>query len=119
VAAIDFSGKLTRNGWLPLPGRVTRIVVALGECGATPTGGSARGAAIPGSIVPPGSKLTSCVEDSVDSGAGEEAESAKRAFAEYSDPRVSSVDFSSGGKVSPGLPEIPDSFALVAAGVEV
>lgn len=34
VAAIVLFGKLTRNGWLPRSGTVTRIVEVLGTCGA-------------------------------------------------------------------------------------
>lgn len=36
VAAIVLLGKLTLNGWLPLPGTVTRTVEGLGRCGGEP-----------------------------------------------------------------------------------
>jgi hypothetical protein len=36
VAAIVFSGNLTLIGWLSWLGTVTRIVEALGRCGAAP-----------------------------------------------------------------------------------
>ena len=116
MAAIVFSGKLSRNGWLPPPGRVMRIVEDLGRFNvALIVGDRLPAAALPDSIAPLCSRLTSRLADRKDP---DVSASVVRTFAEYSALRVFSSDFLSEGVASPSL-RLPDSFALVTAGMEI
>ena len=130
-AAIGFSGKFSRNDLLPLAGAVTRIAeggdgcgaaavegvtlrgagfldapligpTALGECaGLGLVGGGVFRAISP--VEPLRSGLASGLADGLDSIAGDEFETVESTFANDSESRVLSLDFSSEGVASSSL----------------
>jgi len=123
VAAIALAGKLTLEGWLSRPGRVTRIGEDLGKCGAAAiVGVSLCGAGLLGairSIAPLWSEFTSGLADGSDSVVGSESESMEGICARYSETRVFSLDFSSEG-VALSSPFVPaEALEVTTGGVGV
>jgi hypothetical protein len=100
VAAIVFTGKFTRNGWLLRPAKLTRIV-ELGRCGAAMIADAgaigAVGARLPGAVLGglAASGETAGLAGGLDSVVGAELESEGRASGRYSEPGVLSLEFSS------------------------
>ena len=142
VAAIAFFGKLTLNGGLLRPGTVTRIVERIGGCdpapmdGVRPLGALGIGPAALGEsaslelargdtfrrISPFASgrpELTAGLAGAFDSVVEDKSESVERTSAEYSEPRVLSVELSLEGVASSRLLVPAESRELANGGVGV
>src|SRR5215471_3254640 len=123
VAAIVFSEKLTRNGWLPRLGRVTRIAEDAGKCGAAAIAGVIlRGAGLTGAMSAAGtlrSEFNFGSSGGFDSVAADETESAERTGAKCSELCALSLNFSSEGMASLSLWVAAESLEPVTNAAEV